>query len=138
MTLREQQSVFVKNKGLLIAYVYSMGYELSDGEAKRSDEQAEINALGKTGREAVCQLIEGAFPALARKIRNNTGNGIRNSVHELGLAQDYNLFKDGVYLEGTEAHRQFGEYWEKLHPLNRWGGRWGDGNHYSMEYNGRK
>lgn len=138
MTLREQQSLFVKLKGLLISYAYGMGFELTDGEAKRSDEQAEINALGPKGREALAQLIEAQFPTLAKKIRNNVGSGIRNSLHELQLAQDYQLFRDGKYLEGTEAHRRLGEYWEGLHPLCRWGGRFGDGGHYSMEWGGRK
>jgi hypothetical protein len=26
-----------------------------------------------------------------------------------------------------------GEFWEGLHPLCRWGGRFNDGNHYSIE-----
>ena len=63
---------------------------------------------------------------------------MKNSNHYIGLAEDFNLFKEGDYLKDTEDHRQLGEYWEKLHPLCRWGGRWGDGNHYSMEHNGVK
>jgi len=60
----------------------------------------------------------------------------KGSLHELGLAIDLNLFKDGKYLSKTDDHLILGEYWELLG--GSWGGRFGDGNHYSMEYNGRK
>jgi hypothetical protein len=36
-------------------------------------------------------------------------------------------------LRQTSDHQRLGEWWEKQHPLARWGGRWGDGNHYSFE-----
>lgn len=61
-----------------------------------------------------------------------------NSLHYEGLAQDVDLTKDGFYLAETNDHRQFGEYWESLDKDCLWGGRWGDGNHYSVEYQGRK
>jgi hypothetical protein len=61
-----------------------------------------------------------------------------NSLHFEGLAMDVDLFKDGVYLDRTSDHQQFGEYWESLHPDCRWGGRFEDGNHYSITYQGRK
>ena len=51
--------------------------------------------------------------------------------HPKGLAIDLNLFKDGVYLEATEAHAPLGEYYESLDPMCSWGGHWNDGNHYS-------
>lgn len=60
------------------------------------------------------------------------------SLHRVRLAIDLNLFKDGRYLSTTEAHRQLGEWWEQQHPLARWGGRFNDGNHYSLEHGGRK
>lgn len=63
---------------------------------------------------------------------------MRNSLHYLGLAVDFNLYRGGVYLTKTEDHRLAGEYWKTLHPLCRWGGDWGDGNHYSVEHGGRK
>lgn len=64
------------------------------------------------------------------------------SAHKLKLAFDLNLFRDvdgdGVldYLETTERHRPLGEWWEKQHELCRWGGRFGDGNHYSLFHDG--
>jgi hypothetical protein len=68
--------------------------------------------------------------------------GHPESLHKSRLAIDLNLFKAGKYLRSTEAHRELGEYWERLGqreglPL-RWGGRFNDGNHYSCEHQGRK
>ncbi len=54
-----------------------------------------------------------------------------NSYHNLGLAIDLNLFKDGKYLTNTEDHAELGKFWLSLDPLCSWGGHWGDGNHYS-------
>lgn len=58
--------------------------------------------------------------------------GKQNSNHKKRLAVDLNLFRDGVYLDDTEDHRELGEYWEALDSANRWGGNFSnkDGNHY--------
>ena len=63
---------------------------------------------------------------------------MKNSLHWEGLALDIDLFKDGVYLTQTSDHEPFGIFWELLHPDARWGGRFQDGNHYSIEFDGRK
>ena len=60
------------------------------------------------------------------------------SLHYEGLAVDIDLTKGGVLLDKTEDHTVFGSYWESLNPLCAWGGRWGDGRHYSIIYAGRK
>lgn len=112
MTLREKQSLFVVLVGELIAFIHESGYEATFGEAYRSPEEAA--RLAKLGL------------------------GIKNSLHTVRLAIDLNLFKDGVYLATDDAHRPIGEWWELLHPLCRWGGRFGDANHYSLEHEGRK
>lgn len=64
--------------------------------------------------------------------------GHKSSAHKLKLAADLNLFLDGKYLTSDEDHEPFGIYWESLHPLCRWGGRFNDGNHYSLEHNNMK
>ena len=64
-----------------------------------------------------------------------TGHMI-DSTHYIKLAQDLNLFKNGRYLKTTKAHLPLGLFWEFLG--GSWGGRFGDGNHYSLEHNGRK
>jgi len=53
-----------------------------------------------------------------------------NSMHYRRLAIDLNLFRDGVWLKDTADHEVLGKFWESLHPRNRWGGRFEDGNHY--------
>jgi hypothetical protein len=64
---------------------------------------------------------------------------MKNSLHYEGLAVDIDLCdKDGKYLVGSEDHKEFGEYWELLDPKCCWGGRFKDGNHYSITYMGRK
>jgi hypothetical protein len=111
-TLREKQSRHVVYTGLLIAYAKTLGYELTWGETLRSEEEAEEDA--------------------------KQGKGISNSLHRIGLAVDLNLFKDGKWLKKGLDHKPLGLYWESLAPDCRWGGRWGDGNHYSIEHEGVK
>jgi len=112
MTLREKQSLFVNLVVLLIVEGTKLGYEFTFGTAERSAEEC-------------VRLAE-------------LGKGVKDSLHTQRLAIDLNLFKDGVYLSSTESHRPLGEIWENLHPLCRWGGRFKDGNHYSLEHEGRK
>ena len=64
--------------------------------------------------------------------------GRKYSLHKQKLAIDLNLFKDGEYLASTEDHRELGEWWEDQHPDFSWGGRFSDGNHYSMKHGGRR
>lgn len=61
------------------------------------------------------------------------------SLHYEGLAVDIDLCdKTGKYLPNTEDHEQFGVYWESLDKDCCWGGRFKDGNHYSLMYKGKK
>lgn len=110
MTLRQKQSLFVLMVAKLIEYSYDIGYELTFGEAMRM--QATANANAKSGK------------------------GIKNSLHTIRLAIDFMLFKDGVYLTKSEDHKLLGVFWESMG--GSWGGRFGDGNHYSLEHNGVK
>lgn len=112
MTLGEKQRKFAGLVGDLITHIYAEGYECTLDWCYRPPEVAAYYA--------------------------SIGVGIRNSLHTLKLAIDLNLFKDGVWLRSTEDHRPIGEWWEKLDPLCRWGGRFGDGNHYSLEHEGVK
>lgn len=59
-----------------------------------------------------------------------------NSLHKKKLAIDLNLFLDGEWLDKTEDHRLLGEWWESIG--GTWGGRFNDGNHYSLSYGGMK
>lgn len=112
MTLREKQSLFAQLVAQLILEAKTRGYEVTFGEAYRSPEEAARLAAA--------------------------GKGIKASLHTQKLAIDLNLFKDGTFLDTTEDHRILGEWWEAQHELCRWGGRFKDGNHYSLEHGGRK
>lgn len=113
MTLGEKQRVFTRLVGRLIEQAYLMGYEVTLGDAYRD-------------------------PRVFGDVGENRAYGRSRSNHKLRLAIDLNLFKDGKYLPYTEDHRPLGEWWEKQHELASWGGRFNDGNHYSMEHEGRR
>lgn len=114
MTLGEKQQLFTRCLVKLLTKAHELGYEIRMGEVWR--------------------------PEFVAREYAKQGKGIINSVHILKLAADLNLFKDGVYLTSSEDHRELGEYWKTLHELCRWGGDFKnrDGNHYSMEHQGRK
>ena len=65
-----------------------------------------------------------------------TKYGHKNSLHRKRLAVDFNLFKGNNYLTKTEDYLPLGEYWEKMG--GSWGGRFKDGNHFSLEHEGMK
>lgn len=142
MTLGQKQRLFGRYLSKLLIWLLEHKYEFAFGEVKRSNEQAEINAIGTDGRAKLVDYLRreptGLFLRLADCIADNTGSGIRNSLHELLLAADISLFVNGVYLEQSESYRAAGEYWESLDPLCVWGGRFNDGNHFSMTHEGRK
>lgn len=133
-TLREKQSRFVKALPRLIDKAYELGYELTFGETWRADAQAEINSLGQKGREHLAVLVQGAYPSLSSAIRRS-GNGIKLSLHCSRLAADFNVFKDGKLVPFPE---ELGKFWESLGPDHRWGGRFGDPPHVSIQHEGRK
>lgn len=110
MTLSEKQAVFTVMIAQLINWADEHGYRLTFGEAYRTPEQAALNA--------------------------KSGKGIANSLHTQRLAVDFNLFINGQYQTGTEAYKPLGEYWESIG--GAWGGRFKDGNHFSLEHNGVK
>jgi len=110
MTLGQKQRKFAFMVAKLIEWAYESGYEVTFSECYRSPEEAKRNA--------------------------KLGKGIANSLHTQRLAVDLNLFKDGVYLTRSEDYRPLGIYWESLG--GTWGGRFNDGNHFSLEHNGVK
>lgn len=75
--------------------------------------------------------------------KDPTTDHMKGSLHEIGLAADILLYKNGVYLEKTEDYEFLGTKWEALGislglPLV-WGGRFTkhDGNHFSISYAGK-
>jgi hypothetical protein len=116
MTLREKQSLFAVAVAALINKATDLGFELTLGEAYR--------------------------PPATAEYYEKQGKGIKGSLHIDKLAIDLNLFDtDGNFLSDTESHRPLGEWWEALEIQDItpcWGGRFGDGNHYSFAHNGKK
>ena len=109
MKLGDKQRKFTYMVGLLIKWAYENGYELTLGDAYRD-------------------------PRVFGQVGEKEGYGRSKSNHKIRLAIDLNLFKDDIYMTSTEAHRPLGEYWESLG--GSWGGRFNDGNHYSLEHHG--
>lgn len=108
-TLGQKQRRFPLMVASLIQYIYSQGYECTLGDAFRD-------------------------PRVFGVVGVTMGYGHPSSAHKRKLAIDLNLFKDGVYLDKTEDHRPIGEWWERQG--GTWGGRFNDGNHYSLEHGG--
>lgn len=109
MTIGEKQKKFVELIGKLIKFAYENGYEFTFGEAWRPPVTAEYYA--------------------------KLGKGSKNSLHCDRLAIDLNLFKGGVYQTKSEAYMPLGIFWEGLATpqfKTAWGGRFGDGNHFSI------
>ena len=67
---------------------------------------------------------------------DRTRDNSSKRLHKYVLAADFNLYKNGHYLRSTSSHKPLGLYWEAMG--GTWGGRFGDGNHYSLPYNGIK
>lgn len=115
------------------------GFEFTLGEGYRSPEQAAINSLSLFDRARIGALLETKYPVLADAIRVSVSRGIRNSEHSRRLAQDLNIFKEGVFLTKKEDYAPFGAFWKTLHPLARWGGDFKDSpdaDHFSFTYEG--
>lgn len=113
MTLGQKQELFSRLIVNLMGFIHDRGYEIRVGDFFRD-------------------------PRVHGKLGVKLGYGHKNSAHKNKLAADLNLFKDGRYLTDDNDHEPFGIYWESLHPLCRWGGRFQDGNHYSLEHEGVK
>lgn len=73
--------------------------------------------------------------------KDPTTDHMAGSLHEIGLAQDIDLFVDGVYQTETAAHEILGAWWVQYgieHGLPLvWGGAFNDGNHYSLRWKGK-
>lgn len=110
-TLGQKQRKFSLMIATLILYAYDKGYEISLGDAYRD-------------------------PRLHGAVGEKKGYGHAKSAHKQRLAVDLNLYSQGVYLDTTEAHKFLGEKWEAMG--GAWGGRFSDGNHYSLEHEGVK
>lgn len=99
MTLSQYQRIFTLNICKLIAFAYAKELELTFGEAFRTNEQQLIYV--QTGKSQTM-----------------------SSLHLKRLAVDFNIFKDNKLTWDWETYKVLGDFWETLHPQNRWGGDW--------------
>ncbi len=113
MTLGDKQKLFAKMVPRLIDKAHELGFQVTLGDAFRDPR------------------VHGALGV-------KMGYGHPKSAHKNKCAIDLNLFKGGVFLSATEDHEPLGVWWEQQHPDARWGGRFQDGNHYSIEVDGVK
>lgn len=114
--LFEKQIRFMRMVPRLIDKAHELGFLVTEGDGFRDP-----RAFGEQG-------VRGPY-------------GEPTSAHKQKLAIDLNIFRqmpDGTvkYLSATEDHRPLGEWWESQG--GAWGGRFRDGNHYSLEHNGVK
>jgi len=115
MRLSEAQQEFAYHVGCLLLHIHARpGYSCTIGDAYRDP-----RVHGSQGQKL-------SYSAAV-------------SDHKIRLAIDLNLFKDGVYQDDSDAHAEFGAYWEALHPKNYWGvrsasGEQKDGNHYGRKW----
>lgn len=109
MSLREKRVLFTRLLAEHISWLFGCGFEVALDEATE-------------------RLTE----------RDQQSDHSPRSLHHSGLAADLILYKSGKYLSRTEDHLESGKKWESRHELCRWGGRFKDGNHYSLEHEGRK
>lgn len=113
MNLAQKQRAFPHLLARLFARAAELGYEITLGEAWRAPETAAQYA--------------------------KEGRGISNSLHTQRLAIDLNLFRGGKFLTRTDDYRELGEFWESLSTPELeccWGGRFNDGNHFSVGHAG--
>lgn len=113
MRLGEKQELFSVLIAQHMLWLHKKGYQIRCGDFFRDE-----RVHGKVGEK---ESYSAAY-----------------SMHKSKCAADLNLFKDGKYLTKTKDHLESGQKWESRHPLCAWGGRWQDGNHYSLEHEGRK
>ncbi len=113
LSLGQKQELFAILYAQHVAWLNQKGYRTRLGDLFRDP-----RAFGEVGEE-------GPY-------------GAPYSMHKDKCAGDINLFKNGKFLTKTSDHLESGRKWESRHPLCCWGGRFDDGNHYSITHGGRK
>lgn len=132
LSLGEKQELFMSLLPLLIDKAHDLGFKVRGGELQRSKSQARWNATH-------CRTCKGT------KKDKHVGHtfksiGIVRSLHIICLAIDLKLMKGGIYLKYSSQYKELGWYWESLHELCCWGGRFRkpDGGHFSIAHGGRQ
>lgn len=136
--LGRKQRLFAALQPLIILHARArLGLEAALFEFQRDEVVARWNSEHcRTCRHTRGHVLHQAANPKRHKFR---AIGILRSLHRLRLAGDYGLFTAaGVYLTRTDEYEEFGFYFEGLHPLAHWGGRFQDGTHLALRHGGRK
>lgn len=112
MKLSEKQIIFSKNVAKLIVYADEcLGIDLTFGEAYRTADQQYLYYHGLTFKNDSIQSTR-------------RSSWTMNSNHLSRLAVDFNFFINGKLTYKKEDIQELGDYWETLHPKNKWGGNY--------------
>jgi hypothetical protein len=97
MNLVAEQFAFLTDVAKLIEFCYNRNVMITGGELYRTQEQQDLYLLnGKTHA--------------------------KTSNHMRRLAVDFNFVIDGKLTYDKDDLKSYGDFWESLNPLNRWGG----------------
>ena len=135
LTLGQRQELFGRLKAAWWLWVVEQpGWALRPGEGRIL--QTGAKGLGRRARV----MGTGSPMGLAGRlvlVRDEVHDV--DSLHYLGLAEDPQLFVDGVHITASDhsVWLVIGAKWESMHPLCAWGGRFDDGNHISVRYRGK-
>lgn len=107
MSLSDHQAEFTKDIAELILWVprYKLGWRLRLKEVHRPIEMQTL------------YVERGSSKTM-------------NSNHLESRAADLILDINGQWQAASEPYTDIGIQWEMMSMFNRWGGRWGDGNHF--------
>lgn len=129
LSLGRQQELFTRLQAEWVLWVLSHpGVALRPGESR-------ILPLGPSGKGRPALDVKTGAQVFVKDAVHMSGG-----CHYMGLANDWNLFiKDEWISDGSHPMWEIiGEKWESMHTLCRWGGRFKDANHFSMERGGKK
>ncbi len=113
MRLGQKQELFSRLLPSLYLKAFELGFEIRGGDQFRD-------------------------PRVHGRFGGKRGYGRAKSCHKLKLAIDLNLMRNGRLVTSTKGHKELGEWWERQDELCRWGGRFNDGNHYSLTHWGSR
>ena len=127
MKLSEYQAIFSYNIADLILYANSIGVALTFGGAYRTKPQQLLYYFGYTIKVVGKEL---------KLVKDKKRSWTLYSKHRKRLAVDFNHFIDNKLTYDKKKLQQMGDYWESLHPKNKWGGNFSKGKtdtpHYQM------
>lgn len=139
MTLLEARVAFTRCIGDLLAFAKASDYDVMIDETKRHPMIAQWNATHCRVRmgDKRCERTPDEHPPTGHSFKPI---GIAKSVHIQGLAADIYIIKNGAIDNDPRGYSVLGHYWESLHELARWGGRFegfADNGHFSFTWEGR-